>query len=236
MTKVTLVIRSGGCPPSAQDRAQFRAQKRAAANNVSLASTARKAYELANQGPALAVRDLAESWRQPIANYRNHIEQACTATAFDAMELAREMEQEARNYCLSACSIADALIHQHQDTLRIIRSNWLEGLEERRRESIESELIENGTEPRRARRIADAPTLEIAEILTMNTLSDYTRNLAEAVASEGAQPIYARAEEGANWTPSACRPAAPSPGVHLSRSTRPTRPARYTRPHWPSAP
>lgn len=163
MTKVTLVIRSGGCPPSAQDRAQFRAQKRAAANNVSLASTARKAYELANQGPALAVRDLAESWRQPIANYRNHIEQACTATAFDAMELAREMEQEARNYCLSACSIADALIHQHQDTLRIIRSNWLEGLEERRRESIESELIENGTEPRRARRIADAPTLEIAE-------------------------------------------------------------------------
>lgn len=30
----------------------------------------------------------------------------------------------------------------------------------------------------------------------MNTLSDYTRNLAEAVASEGAQPIYARAEEG----------------------------------------
>ena len=30
----------------------------------------------------------------------------------------------------------------------------------------------------------------------MNTLSEYTRNLVEAVASEGAQPIYARAGEG----------------------------------------
>jgi len=143
MTKVTLLIRGSPVPKSAQERAQHRAKVR----------------ELVARGLIMSETEkLARSLSRSLV-----YQYASRGLADMARDALRDALRDAMSVTGIGYSIAEMLERQYRDAKDVIRYGWRDALDCQLRDGIESDLIERGIDPRRARRIADAPTVEIAE-------------------------------------------------------------------------